>query len=177
MSHTRYCALRFICNISLGIYNKLRRAVLKLFSSFYRHGKITITDSVGMSLSKLWEMVKDREAWCAVVHGVAKSQTRLNNNGRAVLYLPSPSRQEASRGQVSSTTVKGPPWFQEKSRCERVLFLSWNGIGEHRDSAERVQMNPHCRDDPSVIRAALHILGEGNKETQPRKRDRFPHFH
>ena len=38
-----------------------------------------ITDSVGMSLSKLWEMVKVREAWHAAVHGVAKSQTRLSD--------------------------------------------------------------------------------------------------
>ena len=38
-----------------------------------------ITDSMDMSLSKLQEIVKDREVWCAVVHGVVKSQTRLNN--------------------------------------------------------------------------------------------------
>ena len=39
----------------------------------------SIIDSMAMSLSKLWEMVKDREALCTVVHGVAKSRTRLSD--------------------------------------------------------------------------------------------------
>ena len=39
----------------------------------------SVTDSMDIGLSELWETVKDREAWCAAIHEVAKSQTQLSN--------------------------------------------------------------------------------------------------
>ena len=51
-----------------------------------------ITDSIDICLSKLWKMVKDREAWRAIVYGVIKSQTQLNDQTKTAVSKDGPQR-------------------------------------------------------------------------------------
>ena len=75
-----------------------------------------IIDSMDMSLSKLWETVKDREAWRAVVHGVTKSQTRLRDRtattwpywASQVALVNQPANAEVIETQVWSLGWEGP---------------------------------------------------------------------
>ena len=79
-----------------------------------------ITDSMDMSLCRLQEMVKDREAWCTAVHGVSKSWTRLSDwTATTILHW------------ALSTTCNsfGPPWWisgkESTCQCRRCRFNSW----------------------------------------------------
>jgi len=69
---------RVVNRVWLG-FSEVYSSGKTLTKKYTYHGWIGITDSMGVSLSKLQEMVKDREAWCAAVHGVTKNRTQLSD--------------------------------------------------------------------------------------------------
>ena len=70
-----------------------------------------ITDSMDLSLSELRELVMDREAWCAAIHGVAKSQTRLSNCTELNTFLM--EKEMATHNNILTREI---PWTEESGR-------------------------------------------------------------
>ena len=77
-----------------------------------------IIDSMDMSLSKLWELVMDRGAWCAGVYGVAKSKTQLSDSTELNPQF------NVSHVTFTITEIRSPHWLYEETKDQNISLIS-----------------------------------------------------
>ena len=117
-----------------------------------------ITDSMDMSLGKLWEMVKDREAWCDAVYGVTKNQTSLRNWTKKIIHISKIHHLYSfwvlvySQSYETITATLIPEYFHHLQR-KHLLLLVLSGSGNHQQTfclygyycwAHFIQICNHC---------------------------------
>ena len=99
-----------------------------------------ITDSMDMSLNKLWQLVTDRETWCAAVHGMAKNQTQLNQH---TIWTELISQWTDTRRLVQADRVKGLLHLKEEGIIIMKSKVTVFEMPPGKWARIRNAMNPH----------------------------------
>ena len=134
-----------------------------------------ITNSVDMSLSKLWETVKDREAWCVAVHGITKTQTWLSNWTTGWYHIVFTIEKSP---HIRWPTQFKPVLFKVNYIREGMAFLLWWGLHSTAETGPLLMLSTHvflfipCNDSHYCIPLWVHFLGietEAQKQRKERK--------